>query len=272
MAAGGGSTGAGAAGNATSWFDKLTPEDKTWAEAKGWKPDTDPSAIATSYRNLEQLFGADKAGRTVVLPKDAEDKAAVDNIFTKLGKPADPTGYSIDLPEGTDPTFANLAKEVFHKNNLTADQAKGVTDWYRAMELDLIKQQNDRLADGEANLKKEWGAEFEQKREVARAAWTAAGIDKDTIDKLTSVDPVSVGKMMEFFGRNYVESGPPGEQGRATPGFGNITPAAAAAKVDQLYNDPNFMARYNSPDQKIRDAAMAEMDALSKVAINAKRT
>ena len=250
----------------------MSAEDKTWAESKGWKPDTSPAIIADSYKNLEKLFGADKAGRTVLLPKDATDTAAADAIFTKLGKPADVSGYEISLPDGADPTFANTAKEVFLKNNLTATQAKGVTDWYRAMELD--KQQADEkfVKDEETALRTEWGDKFDTNRETARAATKAAGMTDEDVEKMVgAIGPAKASKVLEFFGRNYVEAGPPGEAGRGAPGFSNVTPASAQQRIDQLWTDPNFMQRYNNPDPKIREGAMTEMDNLSKVAVNAKR-
>lgn len=255
------------------WFDKLTadPEAKAWAESKGWTKDTDTGIVADSYRNLEKLFGADKAGRTVMLPKDETDKAALDTIFDKLGKPKEAKDYEIEIPEGADPTFANIAKDWFHKNNLTKSQAKGITDLYKAAELDAVTAQTERHAAEVEGLQTEWGQDFDKKVETGKAAVKAAGLtEQHTLAIEKALGPASAAKMFEFFGRNYVEGSPPGNQQRTTPSFANMNPAQAAAKIDQLYQDQNFMARYNNHDPKVRASAMEEMEALSKLAVNAK--
>lgn len=268
---GGTGSGAGAGG---SWL--TTPEEKAWAESKGWKSDDKPDVllpkVVSSYKNLEQLFGADKAGRTVLLPKDATDTAATEAIFTKLGKPAAADGYSIELPEGADPSFANTMKGVFHKANLTVDQAKNVTDAYRAAELDAAKAAQDFIKTDEEGLRKEWGDKFDANRETARAAIKAAGLtDADVETIVGAVGPSKMSKIFEFYGRNYVEASPPGQEGRSAPGFGSVTPASAQAKIDQLYADKNFMDRMGHADPRIREGAMMEIDALTRVAVNGQR-
>jgi hypothetical protein len=264
-----------AGGGATDWFSKLAgdPDMKAWAESKGWKDATsaDPFAIAQSYHNLEKLFGADKAGRTIQLPKDANDKAAIEAIYEKLGKPKDATGYQIELPEGADPTFADAAKNWFHKANLTTEQAKAVTDSYRAMELDAEQKMEVQHAQQVEALQQEWGGQFDQKVETAKAAVKAAGLTEQHTKAIElALGPASAAKLFEFFGRNYVEGGPPGNDQRMNPTFNDVTPGAAKQKMDQLRADPNFMARYNSPDPKVRAGAIQEMDNLAKVAVNVK--
>lgn len=255
------------------WFDKLTadPEGKAWAESKGWTKDTDTGVVADSYRNLEKLFGADKAGRTLLLPKDDTDKAALDAVYDKLGRPKDAKDYEIEIPQGADPTFANTAKDWFHKAGLSKAQAKAVTESYKAAELDAVNEMNTRHANEVEGLQKEWGAEFDAKVETGKAATKAAGLADEHVRAIEkALGPASAAKMFEFFGRNYLEARPPGNENRTTPSFQNMNPAQAQQKIDQLYQDRNFMARYNHHDPKVRAGAMEEMDALAKLAVNAK--
>ena len=256
-----------------SWLDKLDPEIKTWAESKGWKsPDTaDPAAIAQSYFNLEKLFGADKAGRTVQLPKDETDTAALDAIYDKLGRPKDATGYDIKV-DGADENFLGVAKGWFHKAGLLPKQAQMVAELYRAAELDAVQKVQQMHADEVEGLQKEWGQQYEQRVEIAKHGVKAAGLDDAAVKAIeAAMGPGRAAKMFEFFGRNYVEAGPPGTDTRTSnPGFAQHTPATAKAKMDALYADKNFMDRYNHGDPKIRAQAMAEMDALAKLAVNAK--
>lgn len=261
--------------NAPDWFTKMSsdPDMKTWAESKGWKdPSTaDPFAIAQSYRNLETLFGADKAGRTLMLPKDETDKAALDAIYDKLGRPKDAKDYEINAPEGANPEFIETAKGWYHKAGLTKAQAAAVTESYKAAELDAVQKVQQAHAQEVEGLQTEWKDKFNQNVEIAKAGIKAAGLTEAHVKAVESaLGPASAAKMFEFFGRNYVEGSPPGNENRQTPGFQNMNPAAAQQKMEQLRADPNFMARYGNSDPKIRAGAMDEMDKLAQLAINAK--
>lgn len=260
---------------APDWFTKMSadPDMKTWAESKGWKdPATaDPFAIAQSYRNLETLFGADKAGRTVMLPKDESDKAALDAIYDKLGRPKDAKEYEINASEGANPEFIETAKGAFHKNNLTASQAKGMAEWYRAVELDAVQKVQQAHAQEVDGLQNEWKDKFDQNVETAKAAIKAAGMTDAHVKGIeNALGPASAAKLFEFFGRNYIEASPPGGDTRTPPGFQNMNPAAAESKMEQLRADPNFMARYAHSDPKIRAGAIDEMNRLAQIANNAK--
>jgi hypothetical protein len=258
--------------DANSWFGKLSAEDKAYAENKGWKADTDPSTMFQSYQNLEKMFGADKAGRTIMLPKDATDTAALQAIYDKLGRPASPDAYDIELPVGANPEFANAAKSWFHKAGLSGDQAKAVAESYKALEADATKKALEAHQTEVEGLTKEWGDKFASNVETGRAALKAANLSNDQIAKIEmAIGPAAAAKAFEFFGRNYTEAGPPGSETRGgTGGFNGMTPAAALSRMDQLRGDTQFQARYSSNDPKVRGAAIEEMDALAKLAVNAK--
>ena len=64
------------------WFAGFqNAEAKTFVESKGFK---DPESLVTSYANMEKLLGADRAGRTVVLPKDANDAEGLKAFRAKM--------------------------------------------------------------------------------------------------------------------------------------------------------------------------------------------
>lgn len=253
-----------------SWIDKLSPDDQAWATNKGWKADTDPGAIATSYRNLEQMFGADKANRTMLMPKDANDVAALDAIYERLGRPKEATGYELNI-EGADENFVGVAKQMFHKAGLTGDQAKTVAEAYRAAELDAVQKVQQEFAKQTEDLKRDWGDKYDHNIEIGKAAVQAAGLTKDEVELISgAIGPMRAAKVMEFFGRNYNEGQPPGRDTRTNSTLGHMTPAGAEAEIAKLYNDPAFMARFGHRDEAIRAGAMKEMEALNEVAIRAK--
>jgi 3-oxoacyl-ACP reductase-like protein len=177
------------------------------------------------------------------------------------------------MPENADAGFVDSAKTWFHKANLNTAQAKAVTESYRAYELDLAQQVEKQHGDQVEALQKEWGEKFSTKLTTAKSAIKAVGFD-DTHAKAIelAIGPAAAARMFEFFGRNYAEGSPPGNDQRGAPGFSSVTPAAAQQKMTQLRADPNFQARYRNTDPKIRAAAIEEMDMLAKVAVNASAT
>ena len=73
-------TGSAPAGNpaapAPAWYapEGIDPNTSTQlgelVKAKGWKG---PADALLSYQNLEKVFGADKAGRTILAPQSDDD-------------------------------------------------------------------------------------------------------------------------------------------------------------------------------------------------------
>jgi len=254
-----------------SWFDRLSPDDKAYAENKGWKADTGVDAIFQSYQHLEKLLGADRAGRTVVLPKDGEDKAALNAIYDKLGRPKTAAEYdlSLALPEGADNALIDGAKQWFHEAGLSAEQAKAVTSAYVQMEKAAAEKVNSAYALEIDALKREWGAEFPRRVEVAKGALRAAGLDEAATQALESaLGPARAARIMEFFGRNYAEGMPPDAGAKRSSGFSSQSPASAAQRMAALRADAAFMARYDHNDPAVRAGAIQEMAELAKLAAN----
>lgn len=97
-------------------------------------------------------------------------------------------------------------------------------------------------------------------------------MEQHTLAIEKALGPASAAMMFEFFGRNYVEGSPPGNQQRTTPSFANMNPAQAAQKIG-CAGDCSTVAhalRYNHHDPKVRASAMEEMEGLAKLAVNAK--
>src|SRR5687767_15392619 len=91
----------------TPWYDGVAnPELKGWIASKGF---ADPAQAAESAWNLERLIGHDKAGRTIVMPKDDKDVDGWKALNSKLGEPADAAGYPIPDVLKDDPMMGSLA-------------------------------------------------------------------------------------------------------------------------------------------------------------------
>jgi hypothetical protein len=108
-----------------AWYDGFeNAEVKTWTAAKGFK---DPAAVAESAYNLEKLIGFDKAGRTLVVPKDDATPDEMRAFHAKLGVPETPDGYKLPLPETADPKLAATLQGWMHKAGVTPRAAETLT-------------------------------------------------------------------------------------------------------------------------------------------------
>jgi len=152
---------------------------KDYVTNKGWKESAD---VITSYQNLEKLIGEDKAGRTVILPKDEKDTEGIKTFRAKLGVPEAPDKYELPAPPGEG--GANLIKEAsawFHEAGIPKSAAQAITSKWNAHIEGLIRaQETQAQTESHAQLEKlkgEWGQEFDAKAEYARRFLKAAGWD-----------------------------------------------------------------------------------------------
>jgi hypothetical protein len=250
----GGTTG-GATGAATpppNWIDGIGDADlKGWAQNKGFK---EPADALNSYRNLEKLMGADKAGRTVMLPAKWDDPKEVGAFYEKLGVPKDPTGYK--LPDGADPEMAKWAPSVFHKAGLTPRQAEALTaEWNQMVggRTEAMKAAYEaKIAEDGAALKSEWGAAYNDKLARAQSAAKALGVKPEVIDKLENT--LGHGDLMRFFATIGEKMGEDQSvDGKGQGSFsGAKTPEQARAEITTLRADPEFTRRYVAGDAEAK--------------------
>jgi hypothetical protein len=152
------------------WWDGVkNPDTKAWLANKAYP---DPDKAFESHQMLEKAFGADRAGRAVILPKDDADVAGWKDLYTKLGVPDTVDGYKLPLPEGTDPAFAKSAAQWFHEAGVPPKAAdKIATKWneWAAAEVQRIDAAEKAKSEADmAELQRQWGGAFTEKRELAQ--------------------------------------------------------------------------------------------------------
>lgn len=168
-------------GAAAPWFPDT---HKDFVESKGWKGAGD---VLDSYANLEKLVGAEKAGRTVVLPKDANDVEGRKAFFAKIGVPDTPDAYELPAPKGDGGEFAKTAAQWFHANGVPKAAAQAIAEqWNGFMEKLVADDQAAAQATSAQaldKLKTEWGGEFDKRAEFARRFLKEAGWDDAKVSK-----------------------------------------------------------------------------------------
>ena len=245
---------------AVPWLEGADDLTVGYTQNKGWKAPTD---VVQSYQNLEKLLGADRAGRTVVLPGEnatPEEQAA---FYNKLGRPSDAADYKLPVPEGYgDPNFAKEASSKFHELGLSVKQARELTEWYNgkaggAMQQTETQKVESFKADQESLLR-DWGQAHDQNVIIARNTANKLGLDAPTIDKLA--DALGHKGTMELLHKIGAKSGEAEfVSGDTTNSFGNaLTPAQAKDQIRSLMNDKDFASRYLNKDVE----AIAKMKSL----------
>ncbi len=149
-----------------------------------------PTAAVQAIADLRK-----RDSQTRVPGKDASEKD-VAAYHKAIGVPAKAEAYEFAAPEGHDLTdadkaFQTAAAETFHGLNITADQAKGLNEWWNEMtaaaqqaQIDADKAYADETTEA---LKKEWpGKEFKLNKAFADHA--AAKVFGDAIDDVRNIE------------------------------------------------------------------------------------
>jgi hypothetical protein len=246
-----------------AWLGEVDELTLGYAQNKGWQ---NPNELLASYQNLEKLFGADRAGNTVTLPKEGATPEELSAFYNKLGRPSDPKGYGITLPEGVDPTFSNDAMSKFHELGLSKQQGAELSNWWLqyagGIDSSNKEAQAATFAADEAALKQSWGQAYDQNLNVARNVAKALELDEKTVDSLQSV--LGHKGVMELLTRIGSKSGEDSfvlGDGKAQFG-GALTPAQAKAEIAALQQDRDFVAKYLNKDT----AALKKMSELHSYA------
>lgn len=244
---------------AIPWLADATPEMVGHIQNKAW---SGPADAVKSHYELEKLLGADRAGRTVVIPKEGEPW---DGVWSKLGRPASAADYALPVPEGQDGTFAKTAAEVFHKAGLTAAQGRELAAWWNEAAGNAAKdaeaQQQAALAAEHAALEKDWGTgpDAQMRRELARRAAVNLGLDKSSIDALEKA--VGYSKTMKALAKVGDLLRESNAEGLQELGSFGMTPEGARTRRAQLMADADWRKRAMAPNSK----EWAELQSLDRI-------
>ena len=258
---------------AAGWWDTFSnPDVKAWAANKKYES---PEMLASSAYSMERMVGADKAGRTVVLPKDDADAEGMKAFRAKMGVPETADGYKLPLPVGDDGKFAKTASTWFHEAGLAPKAAEFIASkWNDFMGAEVKAAEAAEILASQQKvdaLKVEWGPKFDERSEMARRGLrgigTEAGFDDADLKRLEA--SIGADKMVKLFwriGEVSKEGAFAGKDGNAAT-FG-ITPTAAQERMNAIVADRSA-GKIN--DYQWRTESEPEMDRLLKVLTNGER-
>jgi hypothetical protein len=160
---------------ATDWKASLSEEIRADKSLENIK---DIEGLAKSYVHAQKLVGADK----IPVPNKHATEEDWKEVYKKLGRPEDASGYKYDLPE--DQTIDQTALKNFsdqaHKLGLLPSQANGMVKFYNEMQAVSLQEQDSVAIAARENsakeLKQEWGQAYDQKISQANNLAKTVGI------------------------------------------------------------------------------------------------
>lgn len=204
-----------------------------------------------AYRGLEAQFGKSK----LPVPKGADDAEALDAIAKALGRPDDPKGYEIPLPDGDDGSFAESFRPIAHQLRLSQEQVKGLASWFNGL------AEADAAMNAEAagqELRSEWKDKFNENQEFARRGAETFKLDSAALEKIASgYGLANTIKLMAELGRATGE-GSGLVQGDGRPGLGK-SPEQLKARKAEIMADPELQKKLMNGDPALK----AEWDAIN---------
>lgn len=189
-------------------------------------------------------MGADKAGRTLLMPKDDNDAEGWKALNARLGVPETPDGYKLPMPEGADDGFARTASQWFHEAGLRPASAQRIAEHWNTWVKEQVeageaadRAESDRQMKG---LEAEWGNQFTEKQETARRGYREFakrfGLDDNaTLERAESIfGAANLTKFFAGLGALNSESAFAGADGRG--GF-NPSVKDAQSRIREIQAD-----------------------------------
>lgn len=235
----------------TTWLDSYPEEQRNYIEKKGFK---DPTAILKSYTELERYHGGAK--NLVEIPNWDAEPDDLNSFYDKLGRPQDPNEYGFkDAEDSAFPEdFREFLAKAAHESGLNLKQSKDLFERLNAQQSQMLENQlaeaDQRNEQALAELKKQWGSEYDDNIKAGRKAAIALGMDEQSLDELDGL--MGSAKLAELFALignkmgegNFIEDG-------ESKGYGQSA-ASARDQIDDLLADPAFKQAYMSGDRSAR--------------------
>lgn len=224
----------GGTGTTPAWYGAET--NKAIVEANGFKSVDD---VIKWGENAQKLIGHERAGRTVVLPKDDKDVDGIKAFRSKLGVPEDVKGYAVpeSLKESLkDDPLVPLFMQAALEEGVPAKAFGGLLTKVMAA-ADKLRTDADGTAKTKseaelAALKGEWGDKFNANAELARRYVKELGMDDADLGAIEGA--LGTTKFLKLFHAGGTKLGEAsGAGGGAQGGGGNVTQEQAAAKINE---------------------------------------
>lgn len=240
----------------SSWYGQVADDAVGYIENKGWKQASD---VIEGYRNLEKMFGADRADRTITIPKEGE---AWDGVYSKLGRPESSDKYEFKSEYSGDETVSWFKDQAFAAG-LNQSQAAALLDnWmeYSGNISESRSKDQELKHDSEmADLKKDWGNAYDANMQSAKRAASEFGFSQDELDSIEgAIGPKALLDKLSNIGKALSEDS---YQASSREANFIISPAEAQERISNLKLDKTFMDQYMSGSPEAMEKMTKLMNA-----------
>ena len=266
-------------GEQSTWRDSLPdtlPEDIR--NSKSLDNIKDISDLVTQHVNAQSLIGnslripSENAGQEDrqkfydkvlkhapdLMPKpNLEDEAAMNMVYSQLGRPADSGSYQL---EGV--TLPDDMKKAAHEAGLTQEQFEKVYSNFVKPSLDANTQHLSKVKEGREALAKEWGFAFQTKEQQAHAILQKTNAPTALVQaaangELNAETLKWVDGLVTSIGKEGLDAVNHGEAS------GRMTPAEAKAQIQEILNNPDYR-NAKSVNQKPLMQKMIDLQRISR--------
>lgn len=254
------------------WYETTVAEPEI-REAIAAKKYAHPGVLAKSYVELERQLASRDDSKMIRIPDENASPKDWDAVFTKLGRPADPSGYKdVKWGDNADPRMVEFASNLAFKLGLPPKMAESImaTEWNNFVAAQTQQSNQTSTQQQEtalAELKAEWKGDFDANRargQQVLQSLTKAGLsdaDMAAVEKAAGIAPVvkllaTIGKLSGegSFMDNINGGGPVSAE--------NMTPEQAKAEIVKLTADNDFQKTYMTPNVPGHKEALARMEQL----------
>lgn len=232
-----------------SWVGDVPDDDRGYLENKGFKA---PQDLLKAYRNLESFHGVGP-DKLMKLPDEGGD---MNDIYNRLGRPEDTSGYKVDIEGFQDTPLTEMVKEIGHKHGMPSSMySELVSTVYEAEQKAQQEQEQSRNVEYNnevESMKKEHGTKYDEIVGSADRAVRALGLDDESRDAL--VQAMGPKKAVEMFNKVYSSLGEDTVNSVNNEESYGKTAVAVDQEISQLMRDVgNDPARKRAFDTKSGD-------------------
>lgn len=260
-----------------AWKDHgVDPVGEALIAERQWK---NPGDLLNSYRNLEKLTGV-PAEQIIKLPaskRDAQgnviyDAAEWGSVYDRLGRPKDPAGYKLPVPQGDNGEFAKEVSKWMYEAGLSEGAGRKLAEsWNKFQEIqaktfaaEIAKKDTEEWG----VLKNEWGVDFEANVAIGDKAAEAFGMTTDHVKalKMALGSKEAMKFLFKIGSKIAVEDKDMIRNADGSPSFQGMSPDVARAEINRLSKDKAFSQAFSSNDPQVRQEARARMSRLNQIA------
>jgi hypothetical protein len=222
--------------------------------------------LANSYVHAVRKMGAPPES-FLKIPQEGE---SWDQIHRALGRPEAPEDYTFDEFNNDEDEGLDYFKGWSHKQGFTQDQAQNILGELNDIVVQGKEQQMQERQivydQGMESLQREWpGDAFDENMDLARRAFSQLAT-KESVALLEDSglsDHPEVVKIFHKMGKMMGEANLVMGQ---SAGVGDLTPSSAQEKINELYNQKDFLDQYRDNQNPSHKEATKRMDRLFKIA------